>query len=106
MSAVQWEVIKKLTSATTPAHGQGTVVAATVSATVGSVRVFASILTEDRSKLLFARERKSAIVLEKDGSIGSDLANGFGVVGTDIDVVVDLGVGFFSVCVLETESVL
>jgi hypothetical protein len=63
-------------------------------------------LTEDGSKLLFAREWQSAIVLEKDSSIGSDLANSFGVVGTDIDVVVDLSVVFSSVCVAETEGVL
>lgn len=99
-------MFQKLTSSTTPAHGQSAVVAATIRAAVGSVRVLASILTEDRSKLLLAREREGAVVLEQDCSIGSDFADSFGVILTHIDVVVDLGVGFFGICVLEAESVL
>lgn len=96
----------KPTSAASPAHGESAVVAATVNTSVGSVRVLASILTKDSSKLLLAREREGAVVLEQDGSVGSNLADRFGVVVAHVDMVVDLGVGFLRICVLEAESVL
>ena len=81
-------------------------VAATVNTSIGSVRVLASILTEDAGKLLLAGEWEGAVVLEEDSTSGGDRADRFSVVVADIDVVVDLSVFFLGVGVLEAESVL
>lgn len=96
----------KPTSAATPSHGKSAVVAATVNTSVGSVWVLASVLTKDSSKLLLAREREGAVVLEQDSSVGSDLTDRFGVVVADIDMIVDLGVTFLSIRVKEAVGVL
>lgn len=96
----------KHTSATAPAHGEGTIVAATVDAAVGSVRVLACIRSKDSSKLLVAREGKSAVVLEEDSAVGSHLADCLGVIVADVNVVINAGVIFLGIRMEEAFSVL
>ena len=97
--------VREISGSRSPAHGQSTVVTATVGASVGTVLVLTSIITKDTSPLLVSGERKDTGVLEHDSRLGSRAANGAEVVHANVNVLVDELVANLCVVVLVSVSV-
>lgn len=82
--------VREVGRSRSPTHGEGAVGAAAVIAAVRARLRVASIATENAEELLLASERESAVdVLQEDSRLGCGLTNVLGVVGTDVDVLVD-----------------
>lgn len=78
-------------TARSPADSESPLVAATVTARVGTIRVGASIGTDDSQVLDLGEVDGESVlgVLEQDGGGGADLTDELTVVALDVDVLVD-----------------
>jgi hypothetical protein len=97
---------RKLTSAAAPTHCEGTVVAAAVWTSVGSVWVLAGVRAEDSCELLIAREGQCAVVLEEDCAVGGHLSDSVCMIVADVNVVVDASVIYLGIRVKKAVGVL
>lgn len=88
-SSVGGNEVRELRSTRSPLHGDGTIVAATVVAPIGALKVGTSVITNNGNELGLV-QRKGTLVLENDGSLGSGFTDVAGVVAADINTQVDL----------------
>jgi len=79
----------------TPAHGQCTIVASAVAASVGTVEVGACIFAKDSSELLLSSKGQGSIVLEEDSATSGRIADvSSGVWSSRIDMQVHDSIPF------------
>lgn len=96
--------VRELRSSRPPSHSQGTIIATTVAATIGSSRVGTGVLTNDSEELGVVKGKRAS-VLEDDASLGSSLTDVALVVVLDVDSEVDLFAVLLSKCMDEAEGV-